>query len=68
MQLVHMPCGTHYFKDFGYERYPYRPLLGEQVAVQLMVENAAEDVIPVLTWEVDGTPMPELAGAKVEHD
>ena len=67
MQLVHMPCGTHQFKDFGYERYPYRPLLGEEVAVQLMIENGGEEVSPVLAWEADGTPMPEINGESIEY-
>lgn len=68
MRLVHMPCGTHYFKDFGYERYPYRPLLGEEVFVQLLVEDASGDVRTILTWEVDGTVMPEISGERVVRD
>ena len=68
MQLVHMPCGTHYFKDFGYERYPYRPLLGEDVFVQLLVENVSDDVRAILTWEIDGTVRPEISGERVVRD
>ena len=68
MQLVHMPCGTHYFKDFGYERYPYRPLVGEEVSVQLLVENVVGEVSAILAWEIDGIAMPEIAGKRVVRD
>lgn len=61
-----MPCGTHHFKDFGYERYPYRPLLGEDVSVQLLVEDAVGDVNAVLCWEKDGQRMPEILGEKID--
>lgn len=68
MQLVHMPCGTHHFKDFGYERYPYRPLVGDEVFVQLLVENVVGEASAILTWEMDGTVMPEIAGQRVIRD
>ena len=65
MQLVHLPCGTHYFQDFGYERYPYRPLVGEEVFVQLLVEDAVGEVSATLAWEIDSVPQPALTGEKV---
>ncbi|NMB01263.1 MAG: hypothetical protein GX971_07070 [Firmicutes bacterium] len=68
MRLTHMPCGTHHFKDFGYERYRYRPLLGDEVFVQLMVEDARGEVRADLAWEVDGLTMPAITGERVEND
>ena len=65
MRLVHMPCGTHHFEDYGYERYPYRPVLGEEISVQLLVENANEGVSATLFWEKDGVTMPEVTGKRV---
>lgn len=65
MKLMHMPEGTHDFADFGYARYPHRPLLGDAVVVHLAVENPEPDLIAKLNWQIDGETMPELIGEEI---
>ncbi|MCK9526959.1 MAG: hypothetical protein M0R49_13660, partial [Limnochordia bacterium] len=64
MRLKHMPCGVHHFADYGYQRYPYQPVLGDDVTVQVLVEDASGPVHATLRWEEDGAPMPDIVGCQ----
>jgi alpha-D-xyloside xylohydrolase len=65
MKLTHMPYGITPFADFGYERYPVNPLLGDEVSVGLMIEGAKGEVIAQLSCELDGVSMPSQVGRRV---
>ena len=64
MQLTHMPCGVTPFADFGYQRYPVNPVLGDEVSLGLMIERAEGEVTAKLTWEKHGVNMPALFGKR----
>lgn len=67
MQVKHMPCGVHHFADYGYQRYPYQPICGDHVTVQILVEETAGPVYAVLHWVKDGVNMPSIAGERFER-
>ncbi len=62
MQIKHMPCGTHHFADVGYERYPYQPVRGDRVMVQVRLDDAVGSTSAVLHWTKAGHKMPSIQG------
>lgn len=67
MQIIHMPSGVHAFADFGYERYPFHPIAGEETVIQAMLENAGEMRSARLLWEVNGAQMEPATGFQIER-
>ena len=62
MQIKHLPCGTHHFADVGYERYPYQPVRGDRVMVQVRLDDAVGSTSAVLHWTKAGHKMPSIQG------
>lgn len=67
MRVKHMPCGVHTHSDYGYQRYPYRPLCDDEVRVQVLVEDVVGHVEAMLHWEVDGVFQPSLEGRTIRR-
>lgn len=68
MKMRHMPCGLHYFYDSGYERTPYRPQIGEEVVMQLLVEDANQIQNCQMLWHQDGLLMEPVVGVPFEKE
>ena len=49
------------FRDCGFQRHPEHPLPGEDVRVEVRLDDLPGH--PTLLWRVDGQTRPDLAGA-----